>query len=152
MLLKRKSADALEAALEAQAERTVWRSTIRQQQHSSSLQIETDEEITILPYAYFQEARCRKKGETWEIALYWPWVVVRIKGMNMQKMPDLIGDHELASLEFHPEGQRVRRDDQPEVESVTLIPRTEAPLLPPPAEAQSAGGAIASHRYSYPVG
>jgi hypothetical protein len=152
MLLKRKSADAVEVALEAQADRKVWRSTIREQRNSSSLQVETDEEITILPYAYFQEARCRKQVEAWEIVLYWPWVIVNVKGRNMEKMPGLIGEHGLALLEFHPQGEKLNRDDRPELESVTLIPRTETPVLPPPAEAQSSARPNASHRYSYSVG
>jgi hypothetical protein len=152
MLLKRKSVDALEEALQAQAERKVWRSTIREQRNSSSLQIKTDEEITILPYAYFQEARCRKQDGTWEIVLYWPWVIVNVKGRNMEEMPGLIGEHGLALLEFHPQGEKLNRDDRPELESVTLIPRTENPVLPPPTEAQSSATPKASYRYSYSVG
>jgi hypothetical protein len=151
MLLKRKSADAVEVALEAQADRKVWRSTIREQRNSSSLQVETDEEITILPYAYFQEARCRKQVEAWEIVLYWPWVIVNVKGRNMEKIPGLIAEHGLASLEFHPERERVHRDDQPDLESVTLISRTADPAAPAPVQAEPQPGANTVPRYSYSI-
>jgi hypothetical protein len=149
MLLKRKSED---VAGWDQAERTVWHSTVREQRGSTSLQIETDDGITILPYSYFQEARCRKQDRTWEIVLYWPWVIVSVKGRNLEKMPGLIAEHGLASLEFHPQGEKVNRDDRPELESVSLIPRSEEPVLPPPAGVPSPVGAKTAYRYSYSVG
>jgi hypothetical protein len=149
MLMKRESQG---VAGWEQAEKTVWHSIVREQRSSSSLQIETDEEITILPYAYFQEARCRKKDRTWEIMLYWPWVIVSVKGRNMEDLPRLIAEHGLALLEFHPQGERVNRDDRPELESVTLIPRSEEPVLPPPVGAQSPAGSNTAYRSSYSVG
>jgi hypothetical protein len=146
MLLRRKSETL------AELEATVWRSTVREQRNSASLQIETDEGITILPYAYFQEARCRKEGEVWEIVLYWPWVMVSITGRNLEKMPGLIAEHGLASLEFHPQGEKVQRQDRPDLESVCLIPRRESPVLPSPACMPAAAGTKTPHQYGYAVG
>jgi hypothetical protein len=136
----------------AELEAKVWRSTVREQQNSSSLQIEADGEITILPYAYFQEARCRKQGTSWGITLYWPWVMVCVTGRNLEKMPGMIAEHGLASLQFHPEGERGTADDRPELDSLALIPRSEDPALPPSAERKSPAGTKASYRYSQSIG
>jgi hypothetical protein len=148
MLLPRKSEDALLRALGGDK---VWHSTMREQRNSSCLQIVTDEEMTILPYSYFQEARCRKRDKTWEVVLYWPWVIVSIRGRNMDKMPELIAEHGLALLKFHPNGERVKRDDCPEFESITLKARSQDPVLPPNAEAKPQAGPKVTHRYSYSV-
>jgi hypothetical protein len=134
MLLPRKSEDALLRALGGDK---VWHSTMREQRNSSCLQIVTDEERTILPYSYFQEARCRERDKTWEVVLYWPWVIVTVRGRNMDKMPELIAEHGLALLKFHPDGERVARDDFPEFESVTLTPRSENSFPHPPANSAS---------------
>jgi hypothetical protein len=71
-------------------EARVWHSKIREQAHAVSLQIETDAETTILPYAYLQETRCRRKDALWELTLYWPRVAVSLQGRNLHKLPDLI--------------------------------------------------------------
>ncbi len=147
MLLPRKSEPWAEFLAEAAAK--VWHSTMREQRNSSCLQIVTDEGNTILPYSYFQEARCRKRDKTWEVVLYWPWVMVSVRGRNMDKMPGLIAEHGLALLEFHPNGERVERDDLAELESVTLTARLENPALPPPAEAKSQAGPKTSYHQGY---
>ena len=127
----------------------VWRSTMRQQRNIPSLQIVTDEGVRILPWAYFQEATSRRHGDMWEIVLHWPSVVVTVKGRNMDRMPGLIAEHELAVLEFHPEGEK--REDLPEFESITLTTRPEDPLLPQPAKARPPRGPAFAHQQCYSV-
>jgi hypothetical protein len=72
--------------------------------------------------------------------------------MKLENMPGLIAEHGLASLEFHPQGEKVHQDDCPDLESVRLIPRTEDPVLPPPASLPAAAGAKAIHCNGYAVG
>ena len=67
-------------------------------------------------------------------------------------MPGMIAEHGLASLKFHPQGEKVHQDDRPDLESVRLIPRTENPVLPAPTSLPAAAGAKAIHRYGYAVG
>jgi hypothetical protein len=69
----------------------------------------------------------------------------------MDKMPELIAEHGLALLKFHPDGEKVERDDFPEFESVTLTARSENPALPPPGEAKSQAGPKVAYHQGYSV-
>jgi hypothetical protein len=143
MLLPRKSDPW--AGLEAK----VWHSVMREERGTPSLRIVTDEGIRILPYAYFQEASCQRHGETWEIALHWPSVIVTVRGRNMEKMPELIAEHGLALLEFHPQGDR--REDLPEFESILLTTRPEDSSSPQAATAKPPRSPAVAHRQCYSV-
>ena len=133
-------------------EARAWHSHIRQEPHAVSLQIETDVETTILPYAYLQETRCRRKGPLWELTLYWPWVAVSLQGRNLHKLPDLIAGHRLAALEFRAQEETMTRANLLKIESLRLIPRAPEPLVPPPADPKPLAGATFGHRQAYSIG
>jgi hypothetical protein len=152
MLLKRKSEDLLEGGLAAAAN-TGWprRSHINEQRQTPTLHVEVAQEITILPYSYFQEARFYRNGETWEVVLYWPSVIVTVKGQNLEKMVRLTAEQSLASLEFRPAVKQPVSDDLPEFESITVTPRTASPSPLPPVETKPQAGPKNVHRQCYSV-
>ena len=150
MLLKRKSEEGL-SDWEIEAKTKVRRSSIREQRNTSTLQVKIAENIRILPYAYFQEARFHQEGKAWEINLYWPSVIVTVKGENLDRMVGLVAEQSLSSLEFRSDGEKSPRDDDPDFESLTLTPRSEGPFPPPPAEAKSQEGPKAIYRQCYSV-
>ena len=150
MLLKRKSEEGL-SEWEAEAKAKVLRSSVSEQRNTPTLQVQIAQDTRILPYSYFQEARFHREDKAWEIELYWPSVTVTIKGINLEKMVRQVAEHALASLEFHPDGDKHMREDRPEFESITLTPRAEGPLPPRTAEAKPREAVQAAPRHCYSV-
>jgi hypothetical protein len=146
VLLKRKT----EPFAEWEAQAKTWRTTIDQQRNTPMLRIEIAQEITVLPYSYFQEARFWRNEKVWEITFFWPSVMVTIKGQNLQKIVRLMAEQSLAALEFRPEGEKSPKDDDPEFESVTVASRAESPMSPP-VTTKSEEGPKTLHRQCYSV-
>lgn len=135
MLLPRKTEEGL-SKWEIEARAKVWRSSVREQRNTSTLRVKIGHDTRILPYAYFQEARFHREGTAWEINLYWPSVIVTMKGENLDRVADLVAEQSLSSLGFQPDGDKHEREDT-EFESVTLTPRSENPFPHPSAETTS---------------